>query len=270
MSGPRLIHGDAVAAMAGLPAASVDLIYMDPPFATGADWSGPAGSFRDTWTWTAATEAARAALGEPGRFIAAMPSPPAMKAYLVFMVPVLVECRRVLRQTGCLWLHCDDHAHAELRLMLELVFGARLFMGELIWRRSTGSVTKRGYSRVHDTIIRTAGGRAHLTIARRFATDVLTKALGENATLGVRLTATARERVGYPTQKPVGLLMPLIAASSFRGQTVLDPMCGSGSALVAADRLGRRVIGIDASADAIAASRKRFGADLPLFGGLAA
>lgn len=257
---------DAIAGMAGLPEASVDLIYLDPPFNTGEDWVGKAGTFSDKWAWGPQAERHAAELGEMAGFIAAIAPSPGTRAYLVFMARAFTACRRVLKPSGLLWLHCDDHANAYLHVLLDLIFGSRFHIADIIWKRTSGQHnTARAFAKIHDTLILTARDRLGCSLAhRRFRTDALKAEIHAKLFIDVQLNSSSSERVGYPTQKPVGLLERLIGATTFRGMTVLDPMCGSGTTLVAALNLGRRAIGFDASPDAVATARRRLDRRAPV------
>ena len=211
--------GDNLSIMRDMPDASVDLIATDPPFNTGKDW----GAFNDKW--------------EGG-----------LKGYLKFMEPRLVEYHRLLKDTGSLYLHCDHNSSHYLKIMLDWIFGAKRFQNEIIWKRSNGNkVTKKIFGCNHDNILFfTKTENCTFSNPEQF----------NNLWLDIPI-ASQKQRVGYPTQKPVALYERIIKASSNAGDTVLDPFCGSGTTLDAAKRLGRHYIGIDQNPDAIAICEKR-------------
>ena len=122
----QLYQGDNLSIMRDLPDASVDLICTDPPFNTGKDW----GAFDDRW--------------EGG-----------LKGYLKFMEPRLEECRRVLKDTGSFYLHCDPTASHYLKVMLDGVFGIKQFRNEIVWKRhfGQGNHVKKNYTKSHDIIL---------------------------------------------------------------------------------------------------------------------
>ena len=122
----KLYQGDNLTILRSLPDASVDLICTDPPFNTGKDW----GAFSDKW--------------EGG-----------LKGYLKFMGVRVVECRRVLKDTGSLYLHCDPTASHYLKVMLDGVFGIKQFRNEIVWKRHHGQSNnvKKAYSKEHDVIL---------------------------------------------------------------------------------------------------------------------
>lgn len=277
MTPSSLFHGDAVEVMRReIAPRSIDMIYSDPPFGNEKIWTGKAGSFSDRWSpddasrrgWNALAEhspngaalmgSATSAFGKAGR------------AYLGTMAGLVLACNRVLKSTGTLWLHFDDTMGAYLRLLCCAVFGGDAEVGTLIWKRTAGGHgNAKGFGRVHDTIAVYARSRAALWRMWRIGSLG-----GDPCMLGWSprfdtfaaaqpFNAGCKERVGYPTQKPVALLEELISAATLRDNIVLDPTMGSGTALVAARNLGRRGIGIDLSPDAIAAARKRLDIQQP-------
>jgi DNA modification methylase len=206
-------------------------------------------------------------------------------AYLVMMVPRLVELWRVLKPTGSLYLHCDPAASHYLKILLDAIFGARNFRNEIIWHYMTGGAGKEHYARKHDILLfytrsdryrfypeRIKEPRSEKALARaqrpkgaRIARDNIAK-LPTDVWQIPALNPMAAERLGYPTQKPLALLERVILASSDEGEVVLDPCCGCGTTIAAAQRLGRRWIGIDTAAIAIDFTRDRlrddFGIDV--------
>lgn len=190
----QLWHGDNLEVLQRhIEDASVDLIYLDPPFNSKADYNvlfeEKAGrksdsqtvAFKDTWEW--GEEAADAmdrimtggraprklrdlieALGKfLGRDDAASKTP--MMAYLVMMAERLVELHRVLKPTGSLYLHCDPTASHYLKLLLDAVFGVKSFQGDIAWKRTTSHVTARRWPRVHDCILVFAKDIGHVAFA---------------------------------------------------------------------------------------------------------
>lgn len=253
--------------------ASVDMIYADPPFDTRQVWSGSAGSFDDRWTPNSASadgwKRLRAHSPAGAALLASIGATPGRTAYLGVMAAIIIECRRALKPTGTLWLHFDATAGAHLRILCEVVFGIEQALGTLVWRRSSGSSSscKRGFGVSHDTIAcfgRTRASAWRLWRLGAIGGDPLSgdwRPRFDDIAAAKPLTATARERIGYPTQKPVALLEELISAATLPGALILDPTMGSGTTCIAALRAGRRAIGIDASSDAIAAARKRVNAE---------
>ena len=295
--------------MRGMNAECVDLIYLDPPFNSNRTYEAPIGSkaagaaFKDAWTLDdvdvhehgeladrnpaaySVIEAARQAHGK------------GMQSYLVMMAVRLLEMRRVLKPTGSLYLHCDPTASHYLKLLLDAVFGRGNFQNEIIWcyRKWTRRATR--FPGAHDVILlysrdekptfhaqyigvsegtkrRWKGQRQDSVFVEgvRFqvATDQISRTPCPDWWELSIINPNAKERTGYPTQKPLALLDRIIQASSNPGDLILDPFCGCATTLVAARRLGRQWAGIDLSSLAIKLVNERIAADLPLWGGATA
>jgi len=278
----RLFCGDNVRVLrAHVPDASVDLIYADPPFNSGHAYyftgrraEGP--RFVDVWRWDARTyeetltglsaalvdalEALRRILGESGDLV-----------YCAKLAESLSEMRRVLKPTGSLYLHCDVRMSHYLRLLSDALFGRARFRNEIVWAYRTGGAGKRHFARKHDAILFYTASDNYTFHPQRervryrkpffgaqrdehgFYADVFMRDVWEIPAV-INVSA---ERTGYPTQKPMALLERIIRASSNEADLVLDPFCGSGTALLAAQRLGRRWIGIDISVEALRVARAR-------------
>jgi DNA modification methylase len=213
-----------------------------------------------------------------------------MLAYLSMMAPRLVELRRVLKPTGSLYLHCDPTASHYLKMLLDAVFGTKWFRNEIVWCYDTGGRSKTSFPRKHDIIFRYADEKLRvfnyeaISLSRDFSTMHETIHVDEDGRRyqtnfkngkeyryyedeGVlpndwwtdiqALNPSAKERLGYPTQKPEELLDRIILASTNPGDFVLDPFCGCGTAVASAQRLGRRWAGIDITHLAINLIRHR-------------
>ena len=140
--GGRLYHGDNLEVMGGMDGETVDLIYADPPFGTGKDW----GAFDDRWQDAGADGLSA---------VARRYHSPAMAGYVAFMEPRLRECRRVLKPTGSIYLHCDPTASHYLKVLCDAVFGPEKFRNEIAWRRSNPkSLTTINFPNCRDTILR--------------------------------------------------------------------------------------------------------------------
>jgi site-specific DNA-methyltransferase (adenine-specific) len=220
-----------------------------------------------------------------------------LSAYLVMMAIRLVELHRVLKPTGSLYLHCDPTASHYLKMILDMIFGVENFRNEIVWYYGQRTSFHRGhFSKKHDiaffyaktkavTINRvslpwakedfiahrhdvkrdedgrefiwTDGGKAGVRY-KRYVDDVLATGKPLDTVWNIPiLNSAAKERLGYPTQKPLALLERIIKASSNPGDIVLDPFCGCGTAVHAAQKLGRQWIGIDITHLAIALIEKR-------------
>ena len=193
-----------------------------------------------------------------------------MEAYLAFIKDRLIECHRLLKDTGSIFLHCDWHASHLLRCLLDDVFGYHNFINEIIWCYTGPSTSKKRFPRKHDTIFWYSKSTSFLfyddsiripyrqaTIDRaeyggtgfnRYATkpvDTQRGKIPEDWWCISRAGYSPKEWTDYPTQKPLKLLDRIIKATTKPGDLVLDPFCGSGTTCVASERLGRRWIGID-------------------------
>lgn len=239
---------------------SVALCYLDPPFNSGRDYSAAgyaAPAFRDTWKWGPDSDAALRVLMRSGHRVSGIvqmlcaTTPKRTAAYLVMMAVRLAEIRRVLKPTGSLYLHCDPTASAHLKVILDALFGIERFQGEIVWKRSSAHATSRAFGAVHDSILFYSKGARHTWHP---TADASSDFWDDIAPLNCR----ANERSGYPTQKPLALLRRIIEASSNPGDLVLDPFCGSGTTLIAAQQLGRRWVGIDMGAQAREFIARRF------------
>lgn len=288
--------------------ASVDLVYLDPPFQSGKDYNvifesrdgqherAQAEAFKDTWRWGPEAEGlyleVDRAGGSPSKTIRALRAilgESDIMAYLAMMAPRLVELRRVLKRSGSLYLHCDPTASHYLKVLLDGIFGPACFRNEIIWRYRRWPAPAHRFQRMHDVILfyTASGGNDHVfktlygyeklaeSTLKTFGTkkqkadfssghrkpsveDAETEGppLSDVWEVGI-IAPIAKERTGYPTQKPEKLLERVILASSEEGQVVLDPFCGCGTAIATAEKLGRRWIGIDVTHVAINIIRER-------------
>ena len=187
-----------------------------------------------------------------------------MAAFLCFMGVRLLEMHRILRKDGSIYLHIDHTAHAWVKCLMDAIFGRKQFKNEIVWQYDTGGASKTRYARKHDTLLfyskssqwvfngdaikipRTEKSmrRAANPLGARIATDDTKKNPNDVFTIQ-QMNPMAKERTGYPTQKPLALYERIIKASSNLGDWVLDPFCGCATTPVAAERLGRQWVGID-------------------------
>jgi len=210
-----------------------------------------------------------------------------MSAYLVNMAARLVELHRILKPTGSLYLHCDPTASHYLKIALDGIFGRENFRNEIVWHYyNKYGAGKRRFGRNYDQImfysksnkyhfnpLREKRDKPIKQLARENVGGVLKNKKDEKGNLIYRvsedkkmdavwtipcLQPASKERLGYPTQKPLALLNRVIEASSNRGDVVLDPFCGCGTTIEAAENLGREWIGIDVTYAAIGAIQERF------------
>ena len=338
--------GDNLDILRGLNSASVDLIYLDPPFNSKRDYAAPVGSaaagaaFKDTWTlsdldvaWMGLIADAQPAMYQV-LTAAGLTHGKGMQSYLCMMAVRLLEMRRVLKDTGSIYLHCDPTASHYLKLLLDSIYGQSNFRTEITWKRtgahSDGRQGRKQHGRIHDVIlfysasnawtwnrlytkydqthvdrfyrhIEAGTGRRYgldnlqgpggaskgnpryevmgVTRYWRYSQERMRQLIAEGRVIQTKagnvpmykryldempgvplqdiwtdippLASQAKERIGYPTQKPLALLNRIISASSNPGDIVLDPFCGCATACVAAEQLGRRWLGIDISPKAV-------------------
>ncbi len=338
--------------------ASVDLIYLDPPFNSKATYNivykSPVGAesqrkaFEDTWRWEDGAEAAMddirradVSIFKVLHALQGFMGQSDVMAYLAMMAVRLLEMKRILRDNGSIYLHCDPTASHYLKIVLDAIFGKEAFTNEIIWQRTNSkSHAFTRFSSAHDVILmyRKSGQfiwqaqyvphsdkllKSHYnnvedSTGRRYTlgdclnpnpdrpnltyewnglvkvwrwTKEKMQSLHDEGRLvytssgmprykryldemsGTPLTdvwtdippinSQAQERLGYPTQKPVALLERLIRASTKEGDVVLDPFCGCGTTIHAAERLGRSWIGIDVTYLAIQVIVDRIKTRLP-------
>ena len=269
--------------MRGMNSESVDLIYLDPPFNSNSNYAAPIGSeaagaeFKDTWTlsdidiaWLDLIETKHPALN---RVIQAAMND-SDKSYLIYMAIRLLELHRILKSTGTLYLHCDPTMSHYLKIILDAIFGRKKFRNEIVWCYRGGGVPKNDFARKHDIILRYSK-----SVSLCFNVDLIRIPYSEDSVDRLRYTARAfrdarvydnykpnpkgkhpedwwniqpimpssKERIGYPTQKPLKLLDRIIKASSNPNDIVFDPFCGCATTCVAAEILNRQWIGIDIS-----------------------
>lgn len=286
-----LYYGDNLDVLRDMQPNAVDLIYLDPPFNSKANYNilfGGNGksqaqirAFNDTWHWGDESERSFADVMAYGSAIADVLQSLRqflgendMMAYLAMMAPRLIELHRVLKSTGSIYLHCDPTASHYLKIVMDAIFGASNFRNEVIWHYRKWPTGRRQFQRNHDTIFFYSSSnskerkfnelymeRAPSTL-KRFGTSKIVSGFDEE---GNRLpSAMASEdsegvrqddvwSIGrvppikqlFPTQKPEPLLERIIRASSSEEDVVLDPFCGCGTAIVVAEKLRRKWIGID-------------------------
>jgi site-specific DNA-methyltransferase (adenine-specific) len=362
----KLLFGDNLDWLKKMDAECVDLIYLDPPFNSKATYNilyrSPVGAdaqrkaFEDTWRWEDGAEAAMEAVRRSDvsifRVLQALQGflhHSDLMAYLAMMSVRLLELRRVLKETGSIYLHCDPTASHYLKTVMDAIFGAQNFRNEIIWLRSRnpkGSQhSSKKFSPSTDTILYYSktdhapffedAVRVPLSPEELLEKYDRTDEIGpfcdgpilRSASMGKRpnlvyeykgftppeygwrveleklkeidgagnlswsksgaprrklrphddrgspvgsfwgdippVNSQAEERIGYPTQKPLALLERIILASSRSGDVILDPFCGCGTALHAAERLNRHWIGIDITYLAIQVIEDRIKTWLP-------
>ena len=264
-----IVAGDNAQVLTKLPDGTFDLVYLDPPFNTGRA--------RTRQTIAARAQAGGERVGFGGRrysthVLQSLSYDDAFGDYLAFLEQRLLRLRELLAPHGTLYFHIDYREAHYCKLLLDAVFGREAFLNEIIWSYDYGGKPRRRWPAKHDTIlayVRTPG-------AHHFDADAVERepymAPGlvgpDKARKGKRPTdvwfhtivpTNGREKTGYPTQKPEGVLRRLVAASSRPGGWCLDPFAGSGTLGAVCRELGRRFVLIDSSPDALAVMRARLG-----------
>ena len=266
--------------MRKMDSGTVDLIATDPPFNKNKDFhvtpdklGNGGGRFQDRWAWErdvhdewvdqikddhpnlmTVIENARHSHSD------------SMGAFLCFMSVRVIAMRRILKDMGSLYLHCDPTASHYLKQMMDAIFGRKNFMNEIVWCYRGGGVPKTAFARKHDLILFYKKGKNNVfntqyvpyseastkLVEARGGTSIDGKVrdLDRGATMpdwwtDINSLQTWSPEKMYPTQKPLRLYERIIEASSNPGDVVLDPFCGGATTLVAAERLGRRWVGID-------------------------
>src|SRR5438067_1683054 len=241
--------------------ASVDLIYVDPPFNTG-------GTRTLERIRTIQDDRGGDRLGFQGRRYRTVRVGRAsyldvFDDYLEFLEPRLCEFRRVLKQTGSLYVHLDYREVHYVKVLLDGIFGRACFLNEVIWAYDYGGRTRRRWPPKHDSIL------VYVKDPRRYYFDAaaadriayMAPALvgAKKAALGKTPTDCwwhtivppgGKERTGYPTQKPLGILRRIVRTSSPPGGLVADFFAGSGTTGVAAHEAGRQFLMVDDSPEA--------------------
>ena len=282
----KLIWGDNLLVMGSLLekfAGKIDLIYIDPPFATGTDFSfytqiGESGeqtfkeqsiieekAYRDTWGG-------------------------GLNTYAGMMMDRLVVLRELLSSEGSIFLHCDWHVGYLLRAIADEIFGTENFLNEIVWyyyNKFQGNVNR--FASNHDVILWYRNGEHYKFTAQKekrlegtvkqlvrkwdktrgaivnvkgpdgkvLYRETDEKTIDDVWRLSMLQPADRKENMGFPTQKPEALLRRIMETASFRGDLVADFFCGSGTSLAVAEKLGRRWIGCDLGRWGIHVTRKR-------------
>lgn len=236
----RLIWGDNLHVMRQLPSESVDLIYIDPPFFSNRTYNVIWGdqneerSFSDIW--------------EGG-----------LDGYLVWLNARLYEMKRILKQTGSIYVHCDWHASHYIKVEMDKIFGYENFKNEVIWHYGLGGFNvKRWFPRKHDVLFYYAKswpnhhnkirGRVSKWMEAKYSLEdeqgryfvqdgtkyylkggkPIDSVWDNDELIEHTMSQTSSERVGYPTQKPEAVIARIVEASSDVGDVVLDAFCGGG------------------------------------------
>jgi site-specific DNA-methyltransferase (adenine-specific) len=264
-----VVRADNLEALRCIPDGSIDLVYVDPPFNTGK---------RQTRTHLRTVrDDAGDRIGFGGRRykttrVGSRSFEDVFDDYLAFLEPRIVEAHRVLKRSGSFYLHLDYREVHYAKVLTDIVFGRDHFLNEVVWAYDYGARTRRRWPPKHDDILVYAKDPEHYYFDADAVDRIPYMAPGlvgpQKAARGklptdtwwhTIVSPTGKEKLGYPTQKPVGILRRIVCASSPPGGVVLDFFAGSGTAGEAARQSGRRFVLIDRSDEAFAVMRRRFG-----------
>jgi site-specific DNA-methyltransferase (adenine-specific) len=263
-----VIHGDNLAALRGMPDRSFDLVYIDPPFNTGREQK------RTELRTERSDHGDR--VGFKGQRYSSVKLGTKSYAdvyddYLSFLEPRLREAHRLLTPTGSFFLHLDYREVHYAKVLCDLIFGRECFMNEIIWAYDYGARSRTRWPAKHDNILWYVREPEAFTFRLDEADRIpyMAPALvgagkaaqGKTPTdtwWHTIVSPTGKEKTGYPTQKPLGILERIVRVHSKPGDRLLDFFAGSGSFGDAADRHGREVVLVDDNPVAIDVMRRRF------------
>ncbi len=285
---------DNLDVLRGINSECVDLIYLDPPFNKNKKFTAPIGSsaegaefsdifrqedVKDEWLVTIEEDNpeifqflnATKEIGKPYNY-----------PYMAYMAIRLIECHRILKETGSIYLHCDHTMSHYLKLAMDCIFGEERFRNSVVWSYQRWTGATKHFQRMHDDLLFYAKSNEnkfnilkepysnkskhkaarlsthHKGSLEQIYTDDTSREKAMRDVWEISyLNSQAKERTGYRTQKPVKLLERVIKASSNENDIVLDPFCGCATTCVAAERLGRQWIGIDISIKAYELVKER-------------
>jgi site-specific DNA-methyltransferase (adenine-specific) len=261
-----LVCAENTTALAALPDGAFELIYIDPPFNTGADRT------RRT------LEVVRDETGTPGfgghgyarREVGRRTYADAFEDYVGFLSPRLARARELLSPAGTLYVHLDCREAHYVKVELDRIFGRECFLNEIIWAYDYGAKTKRRWPSKHDTILvyvrdpraywfdsEAVDREPYMAPGLVGAAKAARGKLPTSVWWHTIVATNGREKTGYPTQKPEGVVRRIVAASSRPGSWCLDFFAGSGTLGAVARALDRRFVLVDCNPEAIAVARAR-------------
>ena len=275
---------DNLPVMRGMNSECVDLIYLDPPFNSNVIYRELPGkkdvlsSFTDAWKLRDEDKEWHESVKDEHRCIYTVIEASehsygkSMKAYLCVMTERLFEMHRILKKTGSIYLHCDPTASHYLKIIMDCIFGEKNFNNEIIWSYQRWTGATKHFQKMHDIILfyakdkknhkfnvlkepysekskhkgrRVSKMKSGGGLEQKYTDDTSRQKSMRDVWEISYLNSQAKERTGYPTQKPLAVLERVVQASSNEGDLVLDPFCGCATAPVAAEKLGRQWVGID-------------------------
>ncbi|MBT5847895.1 MAG: site-specific DNA-methyltransferase [Micrococcales bacterium] len=266
MATNQVINAENLGALKSLPDKSFQLIYIDPPFNTGR---------KQVRTNRTSTESKTGNLGFQGKRYeqvvnTVLSYDDEFADYWAFLEPRLIEAHRLLKQTGTLYLHLDYREAHYAKVLLDALFGRECFLNEIIWAYDYGGKSKSRWPAKHDTILVYVKDPDNYYFNSEevdrepyMAPGLVTKEKVEKGKLPTDVwwhtivSPTGKEKTGYPTQKPLGILRRIISASTKQGDRVLDFFAGSGTTAHAASELKREFVVIDQNPESLKVIRQR-------------
>jgi site-specific DNA-methyltransferase (adenine-specific) len=262
-----IVLGDSLELLPTFADDSFQLIYLDPPFNTGTTQK------RRTLATVASSKGDR--VGFKGRryatrLLAESSYRDSFDDYLAFLEPRLREARRLLTQTGTLYFHIDFREAHYCKLLLDELFGRECFLNEIIWAYDYGARARRRWPAKHDTILvyvkdperyyfdsESVDREPYMAPGLVTAEKAARGKLPTDVWWHTIVSPTGKEKTGYPTQKPEGIVRRMVLASTRPGDWCLDFFAGSGTLGAVAAKLGRRYVLIDSNPEAVAVATGR-------------
>lgn len=257
----KVLFGDNLEQLGGMPDASAQLIYIDPPFNTGRDQirtnriSKPSETGSFGFQGRRYEQVVQSVLSYDDSF----------SDYWAFLEPRLLMAHRLLKDSGTLYLHLDYREAHYAKVLLDALFGRECFLNEIIWAYDYGGKSKSKWPSKHDTILvyvknpktyyfdsETVDREPYMAPGLVTAEKVARGKLPTDVWWHTIVSPTGKEKTGYPTQKPEGILRRIIQASSKPGDLVIDFFAGSGTTGAVASDLNRSFVMVDQSPEAIA------------------
>lgn len=265
----EVINGENLAALKSMADESFQLIYIDPPFNTGR---------AQVRTNRSSTSSETGNLGFQGKRYeqvvkSVLSYDDDFADYWAFLEPRLIEAYRLLHKTGTIYLHLDYREAHYAKVLMDALFGRECFLNEIIWAYDYGGKSKSRWPAKHDTILvyvknpnvyyfdsATVDREPYMAPGLVTPEKVVRGKLPTDVWWHTIVSPTGKEKTGYPTQKPLGILRRIISASSKPGDSVLDFFAGSGTTAHAAFELERKFVVVDQNPESIEIITRRLNA----------
>ena len=269
MATNEVINGENLAALKSMHDESFQLIYIDPPFNTGRS---------QVRTNRSSVSSETGNLGFQGKRYeqvvkSVLSYDDDFADYWAFLEPRLIEAYRLLHETGTIYLHLDYREAHYAKVLMDALFGRECFLNEIIWAYDYGGKSKSRWPAKHDTILvyvknpakyffdsATVDREPYMAPGLVTPEKVARGKLPTDVWWHTIVSPTGKEKTGYPTQKPLGILRRIISASSRPGDRVLDFFAGSGTTAQAAFELQREFVVVDQNPESIEVITNRLNA----------